>query len=151
VRKLPIVFDYFGNALEKSLHIKVKSVESTVAVTCNDDEIMVSSLAFSGYYSGSLFMILKKAQKASIVKSVLENFSIDEAISDEAVFSEILNILSGAVITEFAKEDKYMNISPPIYTLDHSFDKKPTETVIITDERQFVYKFCLFLRNNSDD
>ena len=153
MKMLSIPEQYFVNALEKVLPLKVSKVEVTVGCSISEPfgEKFVAALEFQGYYEGILALSLKEDRIDDVASFVLQSFPVDIPVEKEAIFAEIINIYAGSLITEMQVKDRAITIAPPGDASECLPKSGEMQVIKILTENHFMFKFCIYEKGLSDD
>ena len=139
-----VFINSFETVFEKVLQLKISEVHSKYQEPVFDGEKPVAALDFNGDMSGQLVMVLKADEIAPILDVILKKFDLQIPIAPIAVFSELLNIYSGNVITTLAPYGKKINITPPREIGDDMPHGRAYVVTLFT-EVGYIIKFCFYL------
>ncbi len=142
--KFSVLEHCFEQAFERVLVLKTLYMENMMGDACLPDEIAVASLDFFGDYSGRIVMVLNEYQINEVAQMICQRFQIDVPVDPSIVFSEILNIYAGSLITEVQNLGKNIDISPPINMRQKLSSDEQTRIMRMVTEGRLMFKFCFF-------
>ncbi|MDL2287309.1 chemotaxis protein CheX [Eubacteriales bacterium OttesenSCG-928-G02] len=99
------------SVMEKVLGIKI--ISSELSEEIDETDTIISSVNFFGDFNGQITLLLDTKSIKKVIDIILNKYDIKMPVEDHVVFTEIINIFSGNLITKLNEENLALNITPP--------------------------------------
>lgn len=145
---LLLLSDCSRSVLEKVLDTTFEIVSDTDEGAEPEPEKVIATLKFSGDYIGSVCLVLYDRDIHRVVHLILKRFGIDLPVEPDIIFTEVLNIFGGNLITEL--EQHKINISietPKLPEKGFTSSKNMLEVKLLSQDR-LMFKLCYSLRES---
>ena len=143
--------DCIEAAFEKVFFTRPKRVEYVPNSRISDDDCVAATLKFFGPFYGEVVLAVNKQMRAPVTEFVLDAFGAPHDTPEDIMYTEVLNIFSGNMITELTRRNLAMNISPPNPVGELSLQNIQVEMILITTENDLEIKFYLIMGNEPND